>query len=114
MPILISRARAMRSNPTPAEALLWRLLRGRFLAGHKFRRQVPISGFILDFYCPAARLAVELDGPVHLQPGQAEHDILRSQTLAAHGVRVLRFNNDELSLNLNAVLDRIRAALAGG
>jgi len=70
----MSRARYLRKNATPAEQKLWRHLRNREIAGYKFRRQHPVGPYVLDFYCPAARLAIEVDGSGHsFSPGQ-EHD----------------------------------------
>jgi very-short-patch-repair endonuclease len=84
-------AREMRKLPTDAEAKLWRALRLKRLAGYRFRRQHPVGGYILDFYCPACRLAVELDGGQHADPAQMEYDRTRSVRLAEMGIRVVRF-----------------------
>ena len=92
---------------TPAERVLWRVLRGRQLDGLRFRRQQIIDGYIVDFYCHASGLVVELDGPIHL--AQAEYDRERDLALAARGLRVLRFPNEEVIQDLPVVLDRIRA-----
>ena len=100
----------MRRNPTPAEATLWQALSGRKLQGLKFRRQHPVGRVILDFYCPTCKLAVEVDGDVHA--AQHEHDASRTDELAKYGYRVIRFNNDDVLHNLEAVLNCIeRAAL---
>ncbi len=89
-------ARHLRSESTVAERRLWRLLRERRFSGFKFRRQHPVAGYFLDFYCVAARLAVELDGGGHGHPGQCSLDDTRSQVLAARDIRVLRFWNHQL------------------
>jgi very-short-patch-repair endonuclease len=107
---LIEQARRFRHDQTSAEEVLWQVLRDRQLDGIKFRRQVPISRFILDFYCPAARFVIELDGPVHDQ--QRERDAARSAVLEARGYRVIRFRNDEVFDDLAGVLARIVAAVA--
>ena len=86
---LRSLARQMRRRPTPAEDLLWKRLRGCQLARFKFYRQHPIDRFIVDFYCPAAALVVEVDGDVHRQ--QVEADQEREQVLSELGFRVIRF-----------------------
>jgi very-short-patch-repair endonuclease len=101
-------ARALRQRMTPAERRLWRALRGHKLGGLQFRRQHPVGTFILDFYCPAAKLVVELDGGVHSQ--QLEHDQARTEQLNAFGYRVIRFRNSEVFTNLDSVLGRIRLA----
>jgi len=87
------RARSLRTNATDAEKCLWRLLRGRQLDGFRFRRQVPIAGYIVDFACPQAKLIVELDGGQHAE--QADYDARRTQSLRALGYRVLRYWNDD-------------------
>lgn len=89
---LINFAREMRSEPTHAEARLWRLLRRKQLGGFRFRRQHAIRGYILDFYCPEAKLAIELDGGQHAEDDErVAHDDRRDQFLVAAGIRVLRF-----------------------
>ena len=107
-PAKLEQAKAMRRNPTPAEKRLWSALRRNQLDGFHFRRQQIIGGFIVDFYCHAAGLVVELDGPVHEQ--QPEYDAERDRILAAHELQVLRFRNEEIMQNLEGVLNHIRAA----
>lgn len=86
-------ARRFRQVPTEAEAAAWQILRDRALFGLKFRRQQLIAGFIVDFYCPSQRLVLELDGGVHDDPNQREHDHNRSQVLTRLSIRVLRLPN---------------------
>ena len=105
---MTERAKALRKTPTPAEAILWRELRGRRL-GVKFRRQHPHTGFILDFYAASRALAVEIDGPTH--ETKRDHDDLRDAWLRARNVRTLRFTNDEVENALHQVLAKIRDAL---
>lgn len=95
----------MRKQPTPAEAHLWRALRARRLAGLKFRRQHPVGRFILDFYCPAHKLVIEIDGGVHVQ--RSDYDQRRTQQLEAFGYRVLRFSNEAVLDQLPIVLESI-------
>ena len=102
------RARELRRNPTPAEAVLWERLRGRRLRGLKFRRQHPLGRFIADFCCPEHRFVVELDGDVHQM--LAERDQERSGQLEELGYRVLRFHNSEVEGNVEAVLEAIAGA----
>jgi very-short-patch-repair endonuclease len=83
------RARDLRNNTTDAERALWRVLRGRQLQGFRFRRQVPIGGFIADFVCPQAKLIIELDGGQHAE--RSEYDAARTSRLEAMGYRVLRY-----------------------
>lgn len=98
------RARYMRQNPTSAERILWRKLRGKQLGGFRFRRQHPIHRFIVDFYCAEARLVVEVDGAVHNEPGHAEYDEDRQRFLHGLGLRVLRFSNTEAINETDAVV----------
>jgi very-short-patch-repair endonuclease len=86
----VGRARDLRRRMSLPEVVLWQALRQGRLAGLRFRRQHPIAPYILDFYCAAARLAVEVDGLAHDAADQAQHDERRRAWLAARGVTVLR------------------------
>ena len=99
----------MRQNPTQAEAILWHYFRKERLGGYKFRRQHIIQTFIVDFYCPAARLVIEVDGPVHQR--QVDYDRVREDYLRAAGYQVLRFKNEEILNELKHVLDVISQKL---
>lgn len=115
-PSATAKARALRRQAPAPEQWLWQLLRGGRLAGHHFRRQHPLGPYVLDFYCPQARLAVELDGTGHLD--RAEQDAARTAWLATQGVTVLRFWNHEVSgrpeVVLQAILDAIEEGRSGG
>jgi very-short-patch-repair endonuclease len=90
-PVLtFKRARTLRREMTLPEVVLWGALRGSRLNGMRFRRQHPIGRYILDFYCPSTRLAVEIDGFAHDNPRQVEHDESRDAWLASRRVKVLR------------------------
>ena len=102
---IVERARKMRTEPTPEEEILWESLRKRRLGGFKFRRQHVIAAYIVDFYCPQARLVVEIDGLVHEK--QKEYDQEREEVLTARGYRVIRFTNEEINADLDEVLKRI-------
>lgn len=102
--------RTMRANPTPYERRLWHFLRQRPL-GFKFRRQVPIDRFVVDFACFAARLVVEVDGRFH---ADQEHDLAREARIAERGWRILRFWNEDVWTNAEGVLSDITAHLAAG
>jgi very-short-patch-repair endonuclease len=108
----LARVRDLRKFGTEAEKLLWSRLRGRRLEGFKFRRQVWIGPFIVDFLCVEARLVVEADGSQHGE--NAEYDIRRSEIFAEKGYRVIRFWNNEVAGNVEGVLSAIRAALLEG
>jgi len=99
----------MRQASTSAESVLWEALRAGRLDGLKFRRQHAGGRFVLDFYCAAHRLAVEVDGGVHDR--QVERDAARTAQIEAHGCLVLRFRNEEVLETLPGVLDRIRSAV---
>ena len=97
----------LRTHGTPAEAALWSRLQRRQLAGFKWRRQFGVGPYVLDFYCPQTRLAVELDGAVHGRPDQRAYDAERTDALAAVGVTVLRFENRLVFERPDAVLATI-------
>ena len=104
-------ARQLRKNSTDAEKRLWRLLRDRRFAEFKFRRQYACGIYFLDFYCTAAKLAVELDGGGHGFPDQRTRDEKRTRFLAEQGIQVLRFWNHQLRGELDAVRFEIWYAL---
>jgi len=104
-----SRARTMRGAPTEAELRLWRLLRDRRLIGFKFRRQVPVGPYIVDFLCVSAKLIVEADGSQH---AESPRDNVRDAYLASQGWKVLRFWNNEVLRNRQGVLETILAHAA--
>ena len=108
---LKERARRLRREQTEAEKKLWARLRTRQLGGFKFRRQFVIGPFITDFCCFEQRLVVELDGGQHADHYDA--DRRRSDFLLSRGYRVLRFWDNEVMENLDAVLERIGEALDG-
>jgi very-short-patch-repair endonuclease len=101
-------ARQLRLNPTPAEQILWAHLRNKQLNGWKFRRQHPLGQFIADFCCPACKLIVEVDGPIHVRQG--DRDESRTQVFAAYGYRVMRFSNEQVANDLDFVLAKIAEA----
>jgi len=88
------RARQLRASQTSAEGRLWGELRGRKLGGWKWRRQSPIGPFVVDFFCPAARTVVELDGSHHLD--QQAYDARRTQFLESRALKVLRFPSEDV------------------
>ena len=107
-PELLHFARELRKNQTPAEELLWQLLRNRKLNNWKFRRQHPIQdGFILDFFCAETKLAIEIDGGYHEAATQREYDEVRTKELEKYGVRIIRFRNEEVLEDPKSVLERI-------
>ena len=113
-PELLTFARQLRKQQTDAENLLWYLLRGRRFCGFKFRRQYPIAGYILDFYCHDAGLAVELDGGGHADDNQRVYDEERTKVLEAAGIRVVRFWNNDVLNSLESVLEELHVKLLMG
>ena len=99
----------MRREPTDAERAMWRLLRDRRLARFKFRRQAPFQNFIIDFVCFERRFIVEIDGSQH---ADSESDVARDAILTAEGFRVVRYWNNDVLQQPNAVLEDILAKLA--
>ncbi len=110
-PLLLEKSRSMRREGSNAEALLWRFLRDRRLGGFKFRRQYRAAGSVLAFYCPEARLAVELDGGQEGEKPQQEYDQQRTNISTATGIQIIRFWNDDVLKQTDTVLDQLRAAL---
>ena len=106
---LLARARILRRQSSEAENVLWRHLRARRLMGYKFRRQVVITPYIVDFACLEARLIIEVDGGQHSD--QVAYDARRTTRLEGLGYRVMRFWNHEVMNELQVVLEQMRTAL---
>jgi adenine-specific DNA-methyltransferase len=102
-------ARHLRRHQTDAERTIWYVLRAHRLAGHKFRRQVPIGPYIADFVCHEARLIIELDGGQHAE--RREYDTGRTRWLESQGFRVLRFWNVDVLQSTDSVSEAIALAL---
>ena len=105
----VKRARMLRRQMTEEERILWERLRANRLEGFHFRRQQVIDGFIVDFYCHAAGLVIEVDGGVHQQ--QVKYDAERDGILASRGLKIIRIQNEDIRQNLEGVLSRIVAQL---
>ncbi|OGY88726.1 MAG: hypothetical protein A2677_00140 [Candidatus Komeilibacteria bacterium RIFCSPHIGHO2_01_FULL_52_14] len=108
-PDLKHRRRQLRNNATDAESLLWSRLRGRQLRGFKFRRQFSIGKYIVDFYCPRKKIAIEVDGSQHME--QTAHEDARNKFLQSKNIRVIRFWNTDVLLNIEGVLEEIAKVL---
>src|SRR5689334_19644888 len=106
-----TRARRLRANMNATELLVWSRIRGRQLDGWKFRRQHPIGPYVVDFYCPAARLIVEIDGPAHGFDEQWAYDVRRQAWLESEQYQVLRVTVENISRSLDDVLATIYYAL---
>jgi len=102
----VKRANLRRDMPR-AEVILWSRLKNKQVNGFKFRRQYSVGPYIVDFYCPELRLAIEVDGDSHFQKGAYEYDGQREKYIKQFNVRFLRFTNLEVYNNLNDVLDAV-------
>jgi len=107
---LVALARGNRKNPTAAEQQIWfQVLRNRQLLGYKFLRQKPIDGYIVDFYCAALGLVIEIDGDSHVS--KEEYDVERTRILNAYGLQVIRYTNSDILSNLEAVYENLNAQI---
>ena len=109
---LLDTRRQLRKAGEPAEAVLWQCIKSRQILGFKFRRQFSVGPFILDFYCPEAKLGIELDGAGHYTIDGAKYDQQRSNYLfSEYNIKILRFENRDLYYNLEGVLNEITCFL---
>jgi very-short-patch-repair endonuclease len=106
------RARELRKSMTRQEVKLWLRLRELRMIGHHFRRQSPLSPYVVDFECRRSHLIVEVDGHQHGYDGYRRRDEMRDKALTDRGYRVLRFSNGEVDREIEGVLETIRLALA--
>lgn len=98
----------LRNDLTPAEAVLWTCLQKKQFGGRKFRRQHSIGKYVVDFYCPAEKLAIELDGAGHFTQAAEKYDMRRDKYIGDLGIKVLRFENSDIFDHLEAVLEDIK------
>ena len=112
-PQLKGRARSLRANLTDAEQRLWARLRRKQILGVQFYRQKPIGNYIADFYAPAVRLVVEVDGSQHFDLLQAEYDRHRTAYLKGLGLQVLRYTDRQVLMELDSVAEEIFRARGG-
>ena len=104
-PAIFERASRLRRNMTYSEELLWNELKGKQILGLRFRRQHPISKYIVDFYCHSAKLVIELDGKIHL--AKKEQDKERTKEIEELGLQIIRFQNEEVEKKIDEVLIKI-------
>ena len=90
------------------ETVIWSKLKGKQLLGYKFRRQYSVDRYVVDFYCPELKLAVEIDGDSHFQNGAENDDMVRQAFIESFGIRFLRFTNEDVFKNLDGVVETIR------
>ncbi len=103
--------RILRNNPTNSETLLWQVLKGKKLAGYKFRRQYGVGRYVIDFYCPKVKVAIEVDGPIHVKTDEIEYDKQRDSYLSEFGIKVIRFKNEDMEKDLEGVIKKIEFEL---
>ncbi|MCX6752089.1 MAG: endonuclease domain-containing protein [Candidatus Nomurabacteria bacterium] len=103
---LFPRRKELRNNSTPQEILLWLKLKNSQI-GLKFRRQHSIGGYIIDFYCPTKKLAIEIDGSQHFTKDSQKYDEIRTKFFEGLSIKVLRFTNTEINTNIDGVLQKI-------
>ena len=99
--------RGLRNNLPPPEAIIWSKLRNSQVLGYKFRRQYGVGPYVIDFYCPALKLAVEIDGDSHFVTDAIENDNRRRAFIKSFAIHFLRFTNQEVNRELEAVLEKI-------
>ena len=110
-PEMLPFRRKLRKHMTAAEVALWVMIKDRQLVGERFRRQFSVGHYILDFYCPKYKLAIELDGAGHFTDEGKEYDSRRTEYLNSVGIRVIRFENLEVFNYSGQVLEEIKKNL---
>ncbi|MBT8386618.1 MAG: endonuclease domain-containing protein, partial [Ignavibacteria bacterium] len=105
------RRRKLRQNQTNTEKLIWRYLRNKQMLGYKFKRQYSVDHFVIDFYCPEIKLAIEVDGASHNDPDRQKKDISRQKYLEAFDIKFVRIKDEELLGNPNKAFSKIEEAI---
>jgi very-short-patch-repair endonuclease len=108
---LTERSQELRKNLTTAEKFLWSKIRAKQIKGCWFYRQKPVGEYIADFYCPKAKLIVEVDGSHHLLSEVSENDLVRDKYMEGIGLHTIRFTNKQVLANIQTVLKRIESEL---
>ncbi|MEO6289082.1 MAG: endonuclease domain-containing protein [Ginsengibacter sp.] len=106
-PIIFANAKKLRNEPTPSEIIFWSLLKQHF-SGTRFKRQHPISQYVADFYCHKFKLVIEIDGDVRLSEEAKANDKLRDEHMQSLGVEIIRFPNEEVCKNGEAVVKKLK------
>ncbi len=104
----LSIAREFRNNPTRAENILWNAIKRNQILGYRFRRQYVVTGFILDFYCPKLRLAIEVDGEIHSLNSNQIKDLERENIIKQYNIYIIRFTNKEIEENIITALTNLK------
>ncbi len=105
--------RKLRNNPTDPEIRFWEHIRMRQIHGLKFRRQCSVGRYVVDFYCFARKLAIEIDGDSHFTEQGMWYDARRTHFLEKHGIRVLRFTNDDVMTNIEGCIEALMEYMEG-
>lgn len=105
------RRKELRQKAAPAEKILWEHLRTLRDLGYKFRRQHSVGWYVADFYCPQIKLAIELDGQIHETLRHRQNDAVRDQYFLSHGIKVLRFKNEQVVKDIKTVVSMITKSL---
>jgi very-short-patch-repair endonuclease len=108
----LDQAQALRKNMTPEERIFWERVRRNQVLGLPFRRQQPIAGFVVDFYCNTARCVVEIDGGIHDEPERKKEDVKRRKVFENRGLIEIRYTNQEVREDIDGVIERLKKALA--
>jgi very-short-patch-repair endonuclease len=104
---LKKRRQVLRRNLSKAEVIMWKHLSNKQMRGYKFRRQYSVDQYIIDFYCPELKLAIEVDGDSHFVPGAEDNDQERQEHIENYGIRFIRFTNDDVCENIDGVCQTI-------
>ncbi|MFH1367333.1 MAG: endonuclease domain-containing protein [Patescibacteria group bacterium] len=104
---LTPRRRELRNRLSRAEIYLWSRVKNKQILGYKFRRQYSVGNFVVDFYCPKLKLAIEVDGPSHFTKEAREYDKNREEYIKSFGIRFLRVTNLDVYRNMEGVIDKI-------
>ena len=103
----LKRRKALRKNMPEAEIILWSKLKGKQISGYKFRRQYGVGSYVIDFYCPKLKLAIEVDGMSHFQPGSETRDNERQKFIENYDIQFLKCINTDIYENLDGVIEKI-------
>jgi len=107
----LEKRRILRARMTIEEKILWERISNRKLKDCKFRRQYSIGPYVVDFYCPAKKLAVEIDGVIHESEINTEYDKERDDFIGSLGIKTIRISNEEIRSNLNSVINKLEGEL---
>ena len=108
-----AKRRYLRKNMSKSEVILWSKLKNRQMHGERFLRQYGVDQYVLDFYCPRLKLAIEIDGDSHFMPGAEEQDKARQEYIESFGIQFLRFTNEDVYKNIDGVCQTLYNRIEG-